>query len=179
MGATRSCNKNNLPHGIKSMVRYPFVQQMAQVYCAANIFDIMEALFEAAAFISSAVSHCAPTTNQDALCAAGATGVVGGSSGLLKSILFTLGACDKAMKVKGAVVSDVATAAAAVRAWNALPAWKKKSAKFGAKQFFRAEMKKAKKAIETARADAKWIKENPAKATKKAAKIASEPKGKA
>jgi len=178
-GATKSCSKNNLPHGIKSMIRYPFVHQMAEVYCAANIFDILEALFEAAAFISSAVSHCAPATNQDALCAAGATGVVGGSSGLLKSILFTMGACDKGMKVKGEVVSDVVAAGAAVRAWNALPAWKKKSAKFGAKQFFREEMKKAKKAVGTAKADVELVKENPVKAAKKASKIASESKGKA
>merc|ERR1740121_1196429 len=172
-GATKSCNKHNLPHGIKSMVRYPFVHQVAQIYCAANIFDILEALFQAAAFISSAVSHCAPTTNQGALCASGATGVVGGTTGLLKSILFTYGACVKAMNTKNKVVSDVATAAAAVRAWNALPAWQKKSAKFSAKKFFRHEMKKAKEAIEKAEKAAKYAKEHPVKAAKKASKVAA------
>lgn len=171
-GATKSCNKHNLPHGLKSMVRYPFVHQMAQIYCAANIFDILEALFQAAAFVSSAVSHCAPTTNQGALCASGATGVVGGTSGLLKSILFTYGACVKGMNTKNKVVSDVATAAAAVRAWNALPAWQKKSAKFSAKAFFRREMKKAKEAIAKAEKAAKYAKEHPVKAAKKVSNAA-------
>merc|ERR1712190_266097 len=84
------------------------------------------------------------------------------------SIHLRFGSCVKAMDTKNKIVSDVATAAAAVRAWNALPAWQKKSAKFSAKKFFRHEMKKAKEAIEKAEKAAKYAKEHPVKAAKKA-----------
>merc|ERR1712151_1120226 len=120
-GTTKSCNKKNLPHGLKSWIRYPEVHDVAKIYCAADIFNLMEALFAAAAFISTAVSQCAPATNQDALCAAGATGVVAGSNGLLKSIMFTYGMCDKGLAAKNKAETAVHAATVAVAEWNALP----------------------------------------------------------
>merc|ERR1712176_1384434 len=176
-GATKSCDKHNLPHGLKSWVRYPEVHKAAKIYCAANIFNLMEALFAAAAFISTAVSQCAPATNQDALCAAGATGVVAGSNGLLKSIMFTYGMCDKGEAAKNKAVADAHDAAVAVAAWNAQPAWKKKSEKFAAKKFIKDAYKKAQEDVEEAKEEAVVAKEHPVKAAKDTAKATDKVKG--
>jgi len=59
--------------------------QRQQNFCTADVFDILESLFMASSFVSSAISHCAPQTNQQALCASGALGVIGGISGLVKN----------------------------------------------------------------------------------------------
>merc|ERR1712176_1443811 len=150
-GTTKSCDKHNLPHGLKSWKRYPYARKAAKIYCAADIFNLMEALFAAAAFISTAVSQCAPATNQDALCAAGATGVVAGSNGLLKSIMFTYGMCDKAEAAKHKAVAGVHDAAVAVAAWNAQPVWKRKSEKFAAKKFIKKAYKEAQEGVEKAK----------------------------
>lgn len=66
-----------------------------KIYCAASIFEILESISMAGAFISSASSHCAPQTNQQALCASGAVGVVGGITGLTKSGLWVSQGCKK------------------------------------------------------------------------------------
>merc|ERR1712217_110611 len=165
-GATKSCDKHNLPHGLKSWERYPEVHKVAKIYCAANIFNIMEALFQAAAFISTAVSQCAPATNQDALCAGGATGVVAGANGLLKSIMFTYGMCDKGEAVKGKAVTAVHDASVAVNTWNNLPTWKKKAAKFSGKKFIKKAYNEAEEGVQMAKAEAQKAKEHPVKAAK-------------
>lgn len=65
-----------------------------KVTCAAGIMDVLESLFMASSFISSGLSHCAPITNQQALCASGAVGLVGGITGLSKDALMIQNGCN-------------------------------------------------------------------------------------
>jgi len=113
-GATKSCGegKSNIPMGLL----HPHNREAHQVYCAMNVLEILESIFEAGAFISSAVSHCSPQTNQQALCASGAVGVTGALTGLTKSILNVYGACEDDPLKK--VVSPKYQAAEKVTAWN-------------------------------------------------------------
>merc|ERR1712217_169876 len=68
--------------------------ERSRVHCTADIMDIVESIFMAAAFVSSAISHCAPQTNQQAVCASAAVGLIGGISGLTKNALSLQRACD-------------------------------------------------------------------------------------
>merc|ERR1712113_73534 len=70
----------------------------------------------ATAFISSAVAHCQPVTNQQALCASGVAGLTGALTGMSKSILNTWGACERDPIKK--ITSPKYKSAEAVTAWN-------------------------------------------------------------
>merc|ERR1711920_149989 len=99
-------------------------------------------------------------------CAGGATGVVAGANGLLKSIMFTYGMCDKGEAAKGKAVTAVHDASVAVNTWNNLPAWKKKAAKFSGKKFIKKAYNEAEEGVQMAKAGVKDAKEHPEKAAK-------------
>merc|ERR1712232_1117241 len=66
------------------------------VYCAANVLDIVESVVMAASFISSTVAHCSPKgPPKDALCVSGAFGLAGGMTGLASDALDIAETCGK------------------------------------------------------------------------------------
>merc|ERR1711979_88904 len=89
-GATKACSRYS-----KLDLNNPINKKAHNVYCAMNILDIVEALYMATAYMASAVSHCTPITNQQALCASGVAGLTGAMTGMSKSILNVYGACEK------------------------------------------------------------------------------------
>merc|ERR1711920_944935 len=67
-----------------------------RVVCATGVMDVLESFFMAASFLSSAVSHCNPKTNQQALCAQGALGLAGGLAGMAKNGMNIWSTCNGA-----------------------------------------------------------------------------------
>merc|ERR1712232_1432496 len=106
-GATKGCSdRSDFP------LTHPFRREAHRVYCAMNLLDVLESIYMATAFIASAVSHCSPVTNQQALCASGVAGLTGAMTGMSKSILNVYGACEKKL------FSQRYDAAEKVTAWN-------------------------------------------------------------
>merc|ERR1711874_119172 len=107
-GATKACSdRSDFP------LTHPFRREAHRVYCAMNLLDVLESIYMATAFIASAVSHCSPVTNQQALCASGVAGLTGAMTGMSKSILNVYGACDKDL-----LKNPKYAAAEKVTAWN-------------------------------------------------------------
>lgn len=107
-GATKACSdRSDFPSA------QIYRRQAHKVYCAMNLLDVLESIYMATAFISSAVSHCSPVTNQQALCASGVAGLTGAMTGMSKSILNVYGACEKDL-----LKSRKYKAALEVTAWN-------------------------------------------------------------
>jgi len=114
-GAVKSCSADS---NLKMWPLPKFANnlQAHKVYCAMNLLDVLEGVYMATAFISSAVAHCQPVTNQQALCASGVAGLTGALTGMSKSILNTYGACERDPVKK--IVSPKYRSAEAVTAWN-------------------------------------------------------------
>merc|ERR1712217_513228 len=94
MGATKACSeRTDFPSG------QLFNREADRVYCAMNLLGVLESVYMATAFIASAVSHCSPVTNQQALCASGVASLTGAMTGMSKSILNVYGACEKNLLV--------------------------------------------------------------------------------
>merc|ERR1711915_294873 len=111
-GAVKSCSDDS---NLKMWPLPKFANnlQAHKVYCAMNLLDVLEGVYMATAFISSAVAHCQPVTNQQALRASGVAGLTGALTGMSKSILNVYGACDKDL-----LKSPKYAAAEKVTAWN-------------------------------------------------------------
>jgi len=106
-GATKACSeRSDFPSG------QLFNREAHRVYCAMNLLDVLESIYMATAFTASAVSHCSPVTNQQALCASGVAGLTGAMTGMSKSILNVYGACEKKLFSKRYDAAEKATA------WN-------------------------------------------------------------
>jgi hypothetical protein len=61
--------------------------------CAESIAEIISGVFNAGAFIASAISHCTLGINAQALCAQGAVGVVAATSELVQFMISMDSAC--------------------------------------------------------------------------------------
>jgi hypothetical protein len=79
-----------LQEGLKSV---PGVEKLNANLCAQSVVEIISSLFNAGAFVASAISHCALGINTQALCAQGAVGVVAATAELVQFLIIAESDC--------------------------------------------------------------------------------------